>query len=155
MESVSVPPDLAALALRLALATFLGAAVGLNREMSLKPAGLRTHALVSLGAALLTYVGLQFGRSGTDLSAASRIVQGLVAGVGFIGGGAILHHAGARPVHGLTTAASVWMVSATGVAVGAGLWRAATIAVGVTLVVLTIGHSIDNALHKAGDSDRD
>jgi putative Mg2+ transporter-C (MgtC) family protein len=136
MDSVSVPADTAALALRLLLATVLGAAVGANREMSLKPAGLRTHALVSLGAALLT-------------------VQGLVAGIGFIGGGAILHHAGARPVHGLTTAASVWMVSATGVAVGAGLWRAATIAVGVTLVVLTIGHSIDNALHKAGDSDRD
>ena len=106
MESVSLPADLAALALRLALATFLGAAVGLNREMSLKPAGLRTHALVSLGAALLTYVGLQFGRPGSDLAAASRIVQGLVAGVGFIGGGAILHHAGDRPVHGLTTAAS-------------------------------------------------
>jgi putative Mg2+ transporter-C (MgtC) family protein len=150
METVSVPADTAALALRLVLATILGAAVGLNREMSLKPAGLRTHALVSLGAALLTYVGLQFGRPIGDLSAASRIVQGVVAGIGFIGGGAILHQSGGRPIHGLTTAASIWIVSAAGVAVGAGLWRAATIAVALTLVMLTIGHSIDNALRKAG-----
>jgi len=155
METVSVPADTAALALRLALATVLGAAVGLNREMSLKPAGLRTHALVSLGAALLTYVGLQFGRPTGDMSAASRVVQGMVAGIGFIGGGVILHRAGSRPVHGLTTAASIWIVAATGIAVGAGLWEAATIAIVLTLAVLTIGHSIDNALHKAGGRDRD
>lgn len=154
MEAVSVPPDTAALALRLVLATILGGAVGLNREILLKPAGLRTHALVSLGAALLTYVGLQFGGPG-DLSAASRIVQGIVAGIGFVGGGVILHRAGPRSVHGLTTAASIWIVSATGVAVGAGLWRAATLAVGLTLAVLTIGHSIDNVLHKASGRDRD
>src|SRR5262245_33569887 len=149
METVNVPADTVALALRLAFATILGAAVGLNREMSLKPAGLRTHALVSLGAALLTYVGLQFGRPGGDLSAASRVVQGLIAGVGFIGGGAILHQVGAQPVHGLTTAASIWIVAATGVAVGAGLWRGATIAIVLTLAILTIGHSIDSAVRKA------
>jgi putative Mg2+ transporter-C (MgtC) family protein len=155
MDTVSVPTDTAALALRLALATFLGAAVGLNREMSLKPAGLRTHALVSLGAALLTYVGLQFGRPTGDMAAASRIVQGIVAGIGFVGGGAILHQSNGRPVHGLTTAASVWIVAATGVAVGAGLWRGATLAVVLTLILLTIGHTIDSAVRKAGGPERD
>jgi putative Mg2+ transporter-C (MgtC) family protein len=155
METVSVPGDVAALALRLALATVLGAAVGLNREISLKPAGLRTHALVALGAALLTYVGLQIGQAAGDLAAASRVVQGLVAGIGFVGGGVILHRAEAQTVQGLTTAASIWIVAATGVAVGAGLWRAATIAIVLTLVVLTIGHSIDNALHNARGPDRD
>jgi putative Mg2+ transporter-C (MgtC) family protein len=154
MDTVSVPADIPALAVRLAVATVLGAAVGLNREMSLKPAGLRTHALVSLGAALLTYVGLQFGHAG-DTSAASRVVQGLIAGIGFIGGGAILHETGARPVHGLTTAASIWIVAATGVAVGAGLWRGATIAVVLTLIILTIGHSIDNAVRKVSGPDTD
>src|SRR5262245_23181289 len=154
METVSVPSDTAALALRLALATVLGAAVGLNREISLKPAGLRTHALVSLGAALLTYVGLQFGRPTGDMAAASRVVQGMVAGIGFIGGGVILHR-GTRAVHGLTTAASILIVAATGVATGAGLWQAATIAIVLTLVVLTIGHHIDNALHKTSGPDRD
>ena len=155
MDTVSVPSDVAALAVRLALATVLGAAVGLNREMSLKPAGLRTHALVSLGAALLTYVGLQFGRGSGDMAAASRVVQGLIAGIGFIGGGAILRQAGARPIHGLTTAASIWIVAATGVAVGAGLWRGATIAVVLTLIILTIGHSIDNAVRKVSGPDTD
>jgi putative Mg2+ transporter-C (MgtC) family protein len=155
MDTVSLPADTATLALRLALATVMGAAIGLNREISLKPAGLRTHALVSLGAALLTYVGLQIGQAAGDLAAASRVVQGLVAGIGFVGGGVILHRAGARSVHGLTTAASIWIVSATGVAVGAGLWRAATIAIVLALVVLTIGHSIDNALHRVRSTDKD
>jgi putative Mg2+ transporter-C (MgtC) family protein len=155
MDTVSVPTDIAALALRLGLAMVLGAAVGLNREISLKPAGLRTHALVSLGAALLTYVGLELGRSAGDLTATSRIVQGLVAGIGFVGGGVILHGAGAQTVHGLTTAASIWIVSATGVAVGAGLWRAATIAIVLTLLVLTVGRSIDNTLHRVRSTDRD
>ena len=154
MESVSVPTDTAALALRLVLASVLGAAVGLNREMSLKPAGLRTHALVSLGAALLTYVGLQFGRPTGDMAAASRVVQGMVAGIGFIGGGVILHR-GTRAVHGLTTAASIWIVAATGVAAGAGLWRAATISILLALTVLTVGHAVDNALHKVSGPDRD
>ena len=154
MDTVSVPADTAALALRLAFATGLGAAVGLNREMSLKPAGLRTHALVSLGAALLTYVGLQFAHAG-DPAAASRVVQGLIAGIGFIGGGAILHQARGRPIHGLTTAASIWIVAATGVAVGAGLWRGATIAVVLTLIILTIGHYIDNAVRKVSGPDMD
>lgn len=154
MDTVSVPADTAALALRLALATVLGAAVGLNREMSLKPAGLRTHALVSLGAALLTYVGLQFAHAG-DPAAASRVVQGLIAGIGFLGGGAILHQAHGRPIHGLTTAASIWIVAATGVAVGAGLWRGATIAVVLTLIILTIGHYIDNAVRKVSGPDMD
>jgi putative Mg2+ transporter-C (MgtC) family protein len=154
METISVPADTVALALRLALATILGAAVGLNREMSLKPAGLRTHALVSLGAALLTYVGLQFGRPSGDMAGASRVVQGMVAGIGFIGGGVILHR-GRGAVHGLTTAASIWIVAATGVATGAGLWRAATISIVLTLAVLTIGHSVDNALHRVSGPDRD
>ena len=147
MDAIAVPADLAALALRLALATCLGAAVGLNREISLKPAGLRTHALVCLGAALATLVGLLLtGAPTPDGTAPARIIQGIVAGVGFIGGGVILHR-DARTVEGLTTAASIWIVSVTGVAVGAGLWRAATVAVGLSLLVLTLGRRIDLALH--------
>jgi putative Mg2+ transporter-C (MgtC) family protein len=149
MDSISLPADILHLAGRLALATLLGAAIGLNREISLKPAGLRTHALVALGAALATCVGLQLSRVGQgDLSATSRIIQGIVAGVGFIGGGVILHHADVRTVHGLTTAASIWVVSATGVAAAAGLWRSAMLAVVLALLVLTVGRTIDQALHR-------
>ena len=151
-----LPADILHLAARLALATLLGAAIGLNREISLKPAGLRTHALVALGAAVATYVGLQltgFGRG--DPSAPSRIIQGIVAGIGFIGGGVILHHADVQAVHGLTTAASIWVVSATGVAAAAGLWRSAILAVVLALLVLTVGQTIDRALHRIRHDDLD
>lgn len=149
MDVTTVPTDILSLAGRLALATCLGAVIGLNREISLKPAGLRTHALVSLGGALATLVGLLLTQQGgADETAPARIIQGIVAGVGFIGGGVILHR-DARMVEGLTTAASVWIVSITGVAVGAGLWRTATVAVVLALVVLTVGHWVDRALHRA------
>jgi putative Mg2+ transporter-C (MgtC) family protein len=155
MDPVNVPADTIALAGRLALATLLGAALGVNREISLKPAGLRTHALVSLGAALVTIVGLQLAHSGGDTAAPGRIIQGLVAGIGFIGGGVILHRRDAQAVHGLTTAASIWIASGTGVAVGTGLWRAAVAAVILSLIVLSLGRPLDNALHKirVGDPD--
>ena len=156
MDAISLPADVLHLAARLALATLLGAAIGLNREISLKPAGLRTHALVSLGAAVATSVGLQLTRFGEgDPSAASRIIQGIVAGVGFIGGGVILHHADVRVVRGLTTAASIWVVSATGVAAAVGLWRSAIIAVVLALLVLTVGLQIDQAVHRFRHDDPD
>lgn len=155
MDSIGLPPDTLTMATRLALATLLGATVGLNREISLKPAGLRTHALVALGAALLSYLGLQLGRSTGDGAAAARIIQGMVAGIGFIGGGVILHRADVQMVRGLTTAASIWVVAATGAAVGTGLWRAALIAVALTLIVLTVGRRIDHMLHQIHSDDPD
>jgi putative Mg2+ transporter-C (MgtC) family protein len=155
MDAISVPSDAWSLVYRLGLATLLGAAVGLNREMSLKPAGLRTHALVSLGAALLTIIGLLLTRSPADLDPASRVIQGIVAGVGFIGGGVILHRRDARMVHGLTTAASIWIVAAAGVAVGTGLWRGAVTAVVLALVVLTFGNRLDRLLRRVAVSPED
>jgi len=150
MDAISVPGSEWVIVLRLFLATLLGAAIGLNREMVQKPAGLRTHALVSLGAALATLAGLFLaGPPFGDVTAPSRIVQGIVAGIGFIGGGVILHRRDAGEVHGLTTAASIWIVSATGVAVGAGLWRSAMAAVVLALVVLTVGGPIDRAVRQA------
>lgn len=155
MDPVSVPADTLALASRLAIAMLLGAALGLNREMSLKPAGLRTHALVSLGTALITITGLQLGTSTGDPAAAARIIQGLVAGIGFIGGGVILHRPDVHTVRGLTTAASIWIAAAIGVAVGTGLWKAAVVTVALSLMVLTVGRTIDNALHRISSGDPD
>ena len=155
MESISLPADTLTLATRLGLAALLGAAVGLNREISLKPAGLRTHALVSLGAAIATYVGLQLSHyEAGDVAATGRIIQGLVAGVGFIGGGVILHKPEAEMVRGLTTAASIWVVAATGIAAGAGLWQAAVLAVVLSLIVLTLGLPIDQYLQRVGRDER-
>lgn len=148
MDVISIPADGWALAMRLALAAFLGGVLGLNREIALKPAGMRTHALVSLGSALATVTGLALTQSGDDAAAPSRIIQGIVAGIGFIGSGVILHRRDNHTVEGLTTAASIWVIAATGVAVGAGLWRASAIVVIISLVLLIIGSPIDKFVHR-------
>lgn len=149
MDVISIPADGWSLAMRLALAAFLGGILGLNREMAFKPAGMRTHALVSLGSALATITGLALTQPpGDDTAAPARIIQGIVAGVGFIGSGVILHRRDNHTVEGLTTAASIWVIAATGVAVGAGLWRASAIVVIISLVLLIIGSPIDRFVHR-------
>jgi putative Mg2+ transporter-C (MgtC) family protein len=156
VDSVSVPTAFADILFRLALATVLGAAIGVNRELVLKPAGMRTHALVALGTALLTMVGLLLTTGeAADVTATSRIVQGLVAGIGFIGGGVILHLRDERTIQGLTTAASIWIVAALGVAGGAGLWRASLAAAALALAVLTGGRAVERALHRSRLAGRD
>jgi putative Mg2+ transporter-C (MgtC) family protein len=146
MDAVGIPATFTAIAGRLALAALLGALVGLNRERLGKPAGLRTHALVALGAAQLTLVGLLFGTG--DAGSPGRVLQGVVVGVGFIGAGVILHRPDARGVQGLTTAAAIWVVAAMGVAAGAGLWRTATATVALTMLILVVGEAIDRRVHK-------
>jgi putative Mg2+ transporter-C (MgtC) family protein len=155
MDVISVPASTLAMILRLALATGLGAAVGINREMRLKPAGLRTHALVALGSALLAFIGLSMvptaglaNRVFMDLTATSRILQGIIAGVGFIGGGVILRRDDNRGVHGLSTAASIWVVAAIGIATGLGLWRAAVTSVTLALAILALGTPLDRKLRE-------
>lgn len=150
METLSAPTEIWVGAARLGLATLLGGLIGVNREISKKPAGLRTHALVALSAALATLVGMMLthGASG-DPSAPARIIQGIVAGVGFIGGGVIIFREDVHTTHGLTTAASIWVVSAVGVAVGVGMWRTALVSVGLALLVLVVGQRIDQALHRS------
>src|SRR5258708_7683737 len=120
-----VPHDLIETGIRLLAATLIGSGVGLDREVRRKPAGMRTHALVSLGAAVLTVVTVQIGGVGADhVAAVSRVIQGIIAGVGFLGGGAILK-SDHEMVHGLTTAASIWLVASLGIACGTGQWAAA------------------------------
>ena len=149
MDVISIPADTWSLAGRLALAALLGGILGLNREMALKPAGMRTHALVSLGAALATVTGLALAQPpGEDSAAPSRIIQGLVAGIGFVGSGVILRRTDNHTVEGLTTAASIWVIAVTGVAVGAGLWRASMIVVVISLVLLVVGSPIDDLVHR-------
>jgi putative Mg2+ transporter-C (MgtC) family protein len=149
MDVITIPADTWSLAGRLALAALLGGILGLNREIALKPAGMRTHALVSLGAALATVTGLALAQPpGEDTAAPGRIIQGLVAGIGFVGSGVILRRTDNHTVEGLTTAASIWVIATTGVAVGAGLWRASMIVVVISLVLLIVGSPIDNLVHR-------
>ncbi len=149
-DLISPPATLGGLLTRLFAAAALGGAVGLNREWEQKPAGFRTHALVGLGSALFALVGLGLALEGPDqdVTAPSRILQGLVAGVGFIGGGAILRREQAGSIEGLTTATSVWIVAAVGVTTGVGMWRSALAAVTIALLILTGGETVDRLLRR-------
>ena len=113
---------------RLAAAAGLGAAIGLERELDEKAAGLRTHMLVSLGSALFTMVGAygfeDFAKSGATTDP-SRIAAQVVTGIGFLGAGVIFRQG--FTVRGLTTAASLWVVAAVGMASGAGFWKGAVV----------------------------
>jgi putative Mg2+ transporter-C (MgtC) family protein len=120
------------LVVRLLVAAFLGGCLGLERELQGKPAGIRTHMLVGASSALIIVVPLQMGFEGEALS---RVLQGLLAGIGFLCAGAILKLEREEQVHGLTTAASVWMTSAIGIAAGLGRETTAALA---TLLVLGI-----------------
>lgn len=148
MEMVSVPETSLAAIARLVLAAVLGAAVGINRELRGKPAGLRTHALVALGAGTLTLIGLALTgpQDAERFGAASRVLQGLVAGIGFIGGGVILRREESNEVHGLSTAASIWIVAAIGVGAGCGLWGTSAATAALALAILALGEPLDRLL---------
>jgi putative Mg2+ transporter-C (MgtC) family protein len=118
---------------RLLLAAVLGGAIGFERQRKRKPAGLRTHMLVALGAAL--FVVSQHPTESPD--AASRVIQGVAAGVGFLGAGAILKDS-REWVHGLTTAADIWLTAAIGVAAGMGRGSTALLTTVLALVILAI-----------------
>jgi len=121
--------------LRLLLAAVLAGLVGLQRERAGKPVGLRTHALIGLGAALFTMTGV-FGFAGGD---PARIAAGLVTGIGFLGAGTILHRTGGV-IEGLTTAATIWIVAAIGLASGVGLYLIASVATMISIGVLYLPH---------------
>jgi putative Mg2+ transporter-C (MgtC) family protein len=137
-------PETLDAALRLGSAVAIGGLVGLDRGLRQKPAGFRTHALVSLGAALMTYTGIELAPG--DPNAFSRVLQGIISGVGFLGGGVILRDAHDQRVRGLTTAASIWIVAGLGMACGAGHWRTALLASGFTLLVLIGGRRIEQLI---------
>lgn len=142
------------LALRLAAAVLVGGAIGLNRDLRGKPAGVRTHALVSLGAALVTVVAADVAVANADAAAVSRVMQGIITGIGFLGAGVILHPDQGR-VRGLTTAASIWVVAALGIACGVADWWPLGLAVGFVLLVLVAGGPLERAAHRLmGESQR-
>lgn len=120
---------------RLLAALVLGGAIGLQREHAGKPAGLRTHMLVSMGACLFVLACITHDFDDADLS---RVIQGLATGIGFLGGGAILKRAADHEIKGLTTAAGIWTTGAIGVAVGLGHWGLAAMAVVMTLFTLAV-----------------
>lgn len=132
---------------RLCLALVIGAVIGIERELRQKPAGLRTHMLVTFGAALFTLIPLQTGVA-TDADALSRVIQGITAGVGFLGGGEILRQSSQESartqVRGLTSAAAIWVSAALGIIAGCGLWQLGLIAALLSLLVLNVVKRFEN-----------
>lgn len=145
-------PSNAELVVRLLLALLLGGLIGIERELSEKPAGLRTHIMVALGSAAFTLIGFQLYASLSDATDQVaridpiRIVEGIAGGIGFLGAGAILHSQGA--VEGLTTAASIWLSGAVGVACGGGSYHVALVSTGFALGTLYLLGRVERRLHR-------
>ena len=148
-ELLSGLPDARSLThalIRLMAATVLGAIIGAQRERAGKPAGLRTHMLVTTGTAVFV---LACSGVGMGQDALSRVIQGIVTGLGFIGAGSILKLEGERHVEGLTTAAGVWMTAAVGVAVGLGSLGVAILSTVFTLIILSLAKRFEPRLGHA------
>jgi putative Mg2+ transporter-C (MgtC) family protein len=127
--------------IRLIAATILGGLIGYQRERVGKPAGLRTHILVTLGTTVFVLSCSRFGMSPDGLS---RVIQGITTGIGFVGAGSILKLEHDRNIQGLTTAASVWMTAAIGVSIGLGVLGLAILGTVFTLVILALASVLEN-----------
>ncbi len=142
-------PGIREIILRLAAAMLVGGMIGLNRDLQGKPAGLRTHALVTLGTALLalTSIHLALTLGGNPTDATSRVVQGIVTGIGFLGAGVIVRNP-AGHVRGLTTAATIWAAASLGFACGIGYWQAIAIAIVLMFLLLMFGGPVEHLFER-------
>jgi putative Mg2+ transporter-C (MgtC) family protein len=144
---------------RLGAATAAGVALGLNRDLQNKPIGMRTLGLVALGAAVVVLATVYFESLVAHPDALSRVVQGVIqgimAGISFIGAGVILRHPQARSVEGLTTAATVWVTAALGIACGLAAWRIAAVGVVISLLLLAVVGRIESLLGLGQSEERD
>jgi putative Mg2+ transporter-C (MgtC) family protein len=143
-----IPTSFVDVFLRLALAAGLGGAIGLEREYRRKPAGIRTNMLIGLGSALFAILSVEVG---TAAGSPDRIAAQVVTGIGFLGAGAILRSGG--NVHGLTTAATIWVNAAIGMATGLGRFTVAAGGATLTLVVLAVLPLMESLFDERGGTD--
>ena len=133
----------------LILAVLVGGVVGWNRQLNGKAAGLRTHMLVSLGAAMIVLIPLQTSSS-HSADALSRAIQGVATGVGFLGAGEIIHssqqEAAKTQVQGLTSAAAIWTTAALGMVTGCGLWQISLTGTLLVLLILTVAKRLERLI---------
>jgi len=144
--------DWLSLTFRLTLALLVGGVIGWNRQAAGKPAGLRTHMLVSLGAALFVLIALTTSNSTDTIS---RAIQGVVTGVGFLGAGEILHQSadksGKPSVKGLTSAATIWLTAALGMIAGCGFWQLSLLSTLMALFILSGAKKIERIVFHRED----
>jgi putative Mg2+ transporter-C (MgtC) family protein len=129
--------ELLSVSFRLGLASVLGAIPGLQREKQGQAAGLRTHMMVALGAAIFVMAALE---AGATIDATTRVIQGLATGIGFVGAGAILKSSQEHEIRGLTTAASIWLTAGIGTAVGLGLIWLPALGTALAVIILSVLH---------------
>lgn len=136
--------------LRLVASVLIGGLIGLDRNLRGKPSGIRTLGLVSLGACLLTMAGMNLltAHGQTDPSSVSRVIQGLITGIGFLGAGVIVHENGSDRVRGLTTAASIWITAILGILCGMGAWQIAGAALVIVFLLFVVGKRLERAVHR-------
>lgn len=142
--------------LRLVAATAIGMAIGVDRDLRGKPTGMRTLGLVSLGAALVTLGTTRLPIITASPDALSRVIQGVIQGVmtgiGFLGAGAILHDS--RQVHGLTTAAGVWVTAALGIVCALSSWSIVATGVVLALCLIVFAHPLERRIERRRAADR-
>jgi putative Mg2+ transporter-C (MgtC) family protein len=146
------PSDWLGVLSRIGLALIAGGLVGFERELDHKPAGLRTHMLVSLGAALFVISSIETGIDKAQPDNLSRIIQGLIAGIGFLGAGEIFSAARVNPdlvrIQGLTSAAAIWVSAALGTAAGCGLWFTSLVGAITTVFILRFVRKLEAIIKK-------
>jgi putative Mg2+ transporter-C (MgtC) family protein len=133
-------------AIRLGLALIVGAILGLNRWLHHKSAGIRTHALVSIGSATAVLLISDFVQG--DAQSVSRVLQGLITGLGFLGAGVIIREQHSRKIMGLTTAASIWSCALIGASFGAGQFVVGGISLGAILLILALGGPMERLVSR-------
>jgi len=134
------------IATRLVFALIVGAVLGLNRWLHHKSAGVRTHALVAIGSATAVMLTSDFVQD--DAQSVSRVIQGLITGLGFLGAGVIIHEQRSKRVHGLTTAASLWACALIGAAFGAGQFALGGLSLGAIVLTLAVGGPLERLIAK-------
>jgi putative Mg2+ transporter-C (MgtC) family protein len=134
--------------LRLLLAMMSGMVIGLNRDLHDKPIGMRTLGLVSLASALVVLAGSAYGHVHFEEDAVSRVIQGVLTGIGFLGAGVILRRQGRSEVQGLTTAATVWIAAALGVTAGVGAWFITLVGDALALALLVFGKPVERTFNR-------
>jgi putative Mg2+ transporter-C (MgtC) family protein len=134
--------------LRLGIATLAGGLIGLDRDLHGKPIGLKTLGLVGLATAMVVVL-TNFSGDVTKVSdAASRVMQGILTGIGFLGAGVIVHAQRHFRVHGLTSAACTWLTACIGIVCGVGQWRIVVVALAIAFTLLIAGRSLERWLHR-------
>ncbi|KMY86158.1 Mg(2+) transport ATPase protein C [Candidatus Paraburkholderia calva] len=142
--------------LRMLCAVLVGCIIGVDHNLHGKPTGMKTLGLVSLGSCIATMCAVNFAAWPLPEEAnVSRIVQGIVTGIGFLGAGVILKNAGEKRVRGLTTAASIWVTAAVGVLCGMGVWSLALSATILLILLLMVGRIVEKSLLRRWESQTD